>query len=36
VSEESLIALVAYVKGLQPAGSTAAPAAAPAKQGKTQ
>jgi cytochrome c oxidase subunit II len=36
VSEESLIALVAYVKGLQPAGSTAAPATAPAaKQGKT-
>ena len=38
VSEESLIALVAYVKGLQPAaGAAAAPGTAPAaKQGKTQ
>ena len=37
VSEESLISLVAYVKGLQSAGSTTAPAATPAaKQGKTQ
>jgi cytochrome c oxidase subunit 2 len=37
VSEESLIALVAYIKGLQPAaGAAAAPSSAPAaKQGKT-
>ena len=38
VSEESLIALVAYVKSLQaPAGGAAAPGNAPAaKQGKTK
>src|SRR5438270_8726276 len=38
VSEESLIALVAYIKGLQaPAGAAAAPGSAPAaKQGKTK